>query len=218
MIASRKSASAGASSYAKAADLQKRPTACREKSRAIILENLAARVRAKRSALAYVQRWQRWSSRGVVNCGRGKLRPDATAPDRPGRAHLLVPAVPGAIRASRRLVRDICVLVGLGDVADVAELLAGEVTSNAVLHTQTPWLRLVAEVKEGTLRVCVSDNDTHLPRVQAPSDGRTRGRGLMLVDSLSTDWGAVQRKTGKVVWFTLSAPSAGGRRVTGADL
>ena len=38
-----------------------------------------------------------------------------------------------------------------GRVADVAELLAGEVTSNVVLHTRTPWLRLVAKVTDGTL-------------------------------------------------------------------
>ena len=195
---------AGTSSYATAADLQQRSSACRGKSRAIVLQNLAARVRAKRAALAYVQRWQGWSSRQVVDCQRGKLGPAVATPDRPHGGHLLVPAVPGAVPASRRLVRDVCELLGLGDVADVAELLAGEVTSNVVLHTRTPWLRLVAEVTEDTLRVCVSDDDPHLPRVQAPSDGQPRGRGLMLVDSLSKDWGAVQRKSGKIVWFTLS--------------
>ncbi len=201
---SPKSAGPGASSYATATDLQQRSSACRGKSRAIVLENLAARVRAKRAALAYVQRWQGWSSRQVVDCERRKLGPAVATPDRPQGGHLLVPAVPGAVPASRRLVRDVCELLGLGDVADVAELLAGEVTSNVVLHTRTPWLRLVAEVTEDTLRVCVSDDDPHLPRVQAPSDGQPRGRGLMLVDSLSKDWGAVQRKSGKIVWFTLS--------------
>jgi hypothetical protein len=205
---SPKSAGPGSSSYATVTDLQRRASACRGKSRAIILENLAARVRAKRAALAYVQRWQAWISRQVVDCERGKLGPAVASPDRPHGAHLLVPAVPGAVPASRRLVRDVCELLGLGEVADVAELLAGEVTSNVVLHTRTPWLRLVAEVTDGTLRVCVSDDDPHLPRVQAPSDGQPRGRGLMLVDSLSKDWGAVQRKSGKIVWFTLSTGTA----------
>jgi hypothetical protein len=201
---SPKSASPGAASYAKATALPQRGAACTQESRAIVLENLAARVRAKRAALAYMQRWQRWNSRPVVECGRGKPGPDIATTGRPSGAHLLLPAVPGAVRASRRLVRDVCELLGLGDVADVAELLAGEVTSNVVLHTQTPWLRLAAEVTEGTLRVCVSDNDPHMPRVKSPSDRQPRGRGLMLVDSLSKDWGAVQRKSGKIVWFTLS--------------
>ncbi len=188
-----KSAGPGSSSYATVTDLQRRASICRGKSRAIILENLAARVSAKRAALAYVQRWQSWSSRQVVDCERGKLGPAVATPDRLHGGHLLVPAVPGAVPASRRLVRDVCELLGLGEVADVAELLAGEVTSNVVLHTRTPWLRLVAKVTDGTLRVCVSDDDPDLPRVQAPSDGQPRGRGLMLVDSLSKDWGAVQR-------------------------
>jgi anti-sigma regulatory factor (Ser/Thr protein kinase) len=194
----------GSWSYAKATELQWRATARREQPRDIVLENLAARVRAKRAALAYIQRWQHRTSTEGVGYGRGTFTPAIATAGRPHGAHIVVPAVPDAVRASRRLVRDICELLGLGDVADVAELLAGEVTSNVVLHTQTPWLRLVAEVGEGTLRVCVSDNDPQLPAVQAPSDREPTGRGLMLVDSLSEDWGAVPRNSGKIVWFTLS--------------
>ena len=122
----------------------------------------------------------------------------------------MLPAVPDSVRISRRLVRDLCLLMGLVEVAEIAELLTGEVTTNVVLHTRTPILRMAAEVIGGKLRVCVSDSDPHLPIVREPSQKEQSGRGLVLVKMLSKEWGAVQRPGGKVVWFTLSTDSHAG--------
>jgi hypothetical protein len=191
----------GAPSHVDANDLRNRATASRERARAIVRENIVARARA--------EQWQPWSSRPVQDGAIGAVGQGTIFPTRRHGAHLLVPAVPDAVRTSRRLVRDVCELMQLSAVADVAELLAGEIASNVVIHTQTPWLRLVAEVAGGTLRVCVSDGDRRLPTLQMPSAREPRGRGLMLVDLLSKDWGAVQRPTGKIVWFTLSTDGAG---------
>jgi anti-sigma regulatory factor (Ser/Thr protein kinase) len=193
----------GAPSYFDASDLHSRATASREQARAIVRENIAARARA--------EQWRPWSSRPVEDGALGAVGQGTIFPTQRHGAQLLVPAVPDAVRTSRRLVRDVCELMGLSAVADVAELLAGEIASNVVLHTHTPWLRLVAEVTGGTLRVCVSDGDRRLPMLQMPSIREPRGRGLMLVNLLSKDWGAVQRPTGKIVWFTLSTDSAGTR-------
>ena len=123
---------------------------------------------------------------------------------------LVLPAIPDAVRLSRRLVRDLCELMRMDEIADVAELLAGEIVSNVVLHTRTPFFRVTAEVSAATLRVSVFDNDPHLPTMRHPSEKEPRGRGLVLVDSLSQDWGAVESPGGKLVWFTVSSPNRGG--------
>jgi anti-sigma regulatory factor (Ser/Thr protein kinase) len=171
-------------------------TAGGQRARAITREIIAAGARA--------EHWWLWGSRPRRDGSPGSVgRGIVSRRERHG-AHLLVPAVPDAVRTGRRLVRDVCQLTGLSDVADVAELLAGEIASNVILHTQTPWLRLVVEVTGGNLRVCVSDSDPQLPTVHVPSEGEPRGRGLMLVNLLANDWGATQRSTGKIVWFTLS--------------
>jgi anti-sigma regulatory factor (Ser/Thr protein kinase) len=185
-----------ASPHNDANDLRSRASASREQARAIVRETIAARARA--------EQWRPWTSRPVQDGAVETVGQGTIFPAQRHGAHLLVPAVPDAVRTSRRLVRDVCELMGLSDVAGIAELLAGEIATNVVLHTHTPWLRLVAEVNGGTLRVCVSDTDRRLPTVQMPSVREPRGRGLMLVNSLSKEWGAVQRPTGKIVWFTLS--------------
>jgi anti-sigma regulatory factor (Ser/Thr protein kinase) len=119
-------------------------------------------------------------------------------------------AVPDAVRLSRRLIRDLCDLVGMEEVADVAQLLAGEIVTNVVLHTRTPLLRVTAEVQGGTLRVSVSDRDPELPTVRRPSEREPTGRGMMLVNSLAKEWGVAQRPGGKLVWFTLSGSNGPG--------
>jgi anti-sigma regulatory factor (Ser/Thr protein kinase) len=86
----------------------------------------------------------------------------------------------------------------------VAQLLAGEIVTNVVLHTRTRLMRVVVEVNGGTLRVSVSDSSPELPLVRRPSGREPNGRGLMLVNSLSKEWGVAQGPGGKLVWFTLS--------------
>jgi anti-sigma regulatory factor (Ser/Thr protein kinase) len=114
-----------------------------------------------------------------------------------------MPATANAVRFARRMVHDLCDLQGVGEIADLACLLAGEVVTNAVRHTRTRVLRVDAEVTGETLRVSVSDGDPQIPTVLAPSESDVSGRGLLLVDALSTDWGVTQRATGKTVWFTI---------------
>jgi hypothetical protein len=116
----------------------------------------------------------------------------------------LLPPTASAVRFTRQMVRDLCDLQGVGDIADLACLLANEIVTNAVRHTRTPVLRVDARVIGETLRVSVSDGDPHIPTVLAPSESDVSGRGLLLVDALSTNWGVTPRATGKVVWFTVS--------------
>ncbi|MFK4186385.1 ATP-binding protein [Streptomyces sparsogenes] len=95
---------------------------------------------------------------------------------------------------------------------DVAELLASELVTNALVHTDggahitaTLGAGPRAPVR-GRLRVEVRDLASRhpTPRVQVSEEG-TSGRGLMLVHSLADAWGVRAHGVGKAVWFELDA-------------
>jgi anti-sigma regulatory factor (Ser/Thr protein kinase) len=104
---------------------------------------------------------------------------------------------------------------------DVAILLTSELVTNAVTHatadprgkTATPGITrevvlLVIAADDAGLRVDVHDGSCDLPIVSgyvAEADAET-GRGLLLVTSLSAEWGFYRTAGGKAVYFTLEVP------------
>jgi anti-anti-sigma regulatory factor/anti-sigma regulatory factor (Ser/Thr protein kinase) len=119
-----------------------------------------------------------------------RLAPTATAP-----------------AAARQYVRDVLEYwrLALPDdgVIDRAELLADELVTNAVLHARTS-LRLRLELYGDLLHVAVHDASPRLLRLVPDDPHSEAGRGLRLVERLSTAWGVHQRPDGgKVVWCTL---------------
>jgi anti-sigma regulatory factor (Ser/Thr protein kinase) len=85
----------------------------------------------------------------------------------------------------------------------VAVLLTSELVTNAIRHELGQTVTLVLTCPWGQLRVEVHDTSPSMPvPVEAPTDAET-GRGLMLVTSLSTDWGWYRTSAGKAVYFTL---------------
>jgi anti-sigma regulatory factor (Ser/Thr protein kinase) len=84
-----------------------------------------------------------------------------------------------------------------------ALLLASELVTNAVRHGTGP---LDLEVIDGDdrFRVNVSDHSAQSPVPQTVDMFAESGRGLMLVETLSSTWGVTQRPgDGKCVWFEL---------------
>jgi anti-sigma regulatory factor (Ser/Thr protein kinase) len=118
----------------------------------------------------------------------------ATGPDAPGSARHAV-----RMWFHSRLCGD--------DSTDTAALLVTELVSNAVVHANGPSLWLtVDETTTDVLHVAVRDGSSQgIPRdsAQAPDVHRTGGRGLFMVDALSTRWGWEPLETGKRVWFEL---------------
>jgi Histidine kinase-, DNA gyrase B-, and HSP90-like ATPase. len=114
-------------------------------------------------------------------------------------------AVPTAPGAARQAVRTWFHSRHCGDDAtDTAALLVTELVSNAVVHANGPSLWLtVDETMTDVLHVAVRDGSKVIPRPQAPDVSRTGGRGLFMVDALSTSWGWERLVTGKRVWFEL---------------
>jgi anti-sigma regulatory factor (Ser/Thr protein kinase) len=87
--------------------------------------------------------------------------------------------------------------------APVAVLLTSELVTNAIRHEPGETVVLSITCDCGQLRVDVHDTSRSVPvPVDAPADAET-GRGLMLVASLSTDWGFYPTPAGKAVYFTL---------------
>jgi anti-sigma regulatory factor (Ser/Thr protein kinase) len=117
-------------------------------------------------------------------------------------------AVPEARRQARAAVRYWHVPVDI----EVVALLVSELVTNAVTHDCVPLpsgargtVTLAIRGDEGQFRVDVHDGSPAPPvlRDSVPSSAEC-GRGLMLVDSLSTRWGSYPTATGKAVYFTLA--------------
>ena len=86
----------------------------------------------------------------------------------------------------------------------VAVLLASELVTNAIRHQAGEIAELVIDCTRGQLRVDVHDTSRSMPvLMDAPADAES-GRGLMLVATLSADWGSYRTPGGKAVYFTLA--------------
>jgi hypothetical protein len=86
-------------------------------------------------------------------------------------------------------------------VRDDVELLLTELITNVIIHARTEFEVRVAPVGLG-VRVEVTDGSSIMPVAGTLSTGALSGRGLMLVQSVSTRWGARQNTAGgKTVWF-----------------
>ena len=88
---------------------------------------------------------------------------------------------------------------------DVAVLLASELVTNAIMHETGANITLGIRCFRGRLRVDVYDTSRSFPVVTAAEGDAETGRGLMLVDTLATEWGFYRTPAGKAVYFMLGA-------------
>jgi anti-sigma regulatory factor (Ser/Thr protein kinase) len=85
---------------------------------------------------------------------------------------------------------------------ETTETLVNELVTNAVLHARS-ILILHVDAGGSQVRVGVEDLSSNHPQPGQPPVDAEHGRGLMLVDALSTAWGWDRTPTGKTVWFEL---------------
>ena len=86
-----------------------------------------------------------------------------------------------------------------GEAVEPTLLVITEMLSNAVEHGGGPrWLSL--ELVEESVHVEVCDDGPDPPRLQPHDPWASRGRGLQLVEALSSRWGWTDDPPGKVVW------------------
>ncbi|MEC4015195.1 ATP-binding protein [Streptomyces sp. H27-D2] len=156
----------------------------------------------------------------------------------PGWGYALhLPHDPRAPRIARTTLRAVLGSHGMGSLIDIAELLAGELVTNAYQHTEGPAELRLRELA-GRLRISVWDTDPVIPPLfhgRACSGGRPvplpvhvdadanaeSGRGLELVRLCADDWGGYRLGddifgvNGKLLWFELARPPAAASRAGG---
>jgi anti-sigma regulatory factor (Ser/Thr protein kinase) len=111
------------------------------------------------------------------------------------------PATASAVRHELALDLD---LQGVGpDAIDDVTLVASELIGNAIRHASNgdrgawtfSWI-----VQSGEVVISVEDPSTDLPVRRRPAPNAPSGRGLAIVETLSSDWGFERTDCGKRVW------------------
>jgi DNA-binding NarL/FixJ family response regulator len=110
-----------------------------------------------------------------------------------------------APREARAVVRDLLQRWGFRDLVDEATLIVSELVANAVEHTGS-LCAMVVNRTEGSIRIEVRDEAPHARVLQRHpgSAFAERGRGLMIVSALATEWGVDADERSKSVWVQLA--------------
>ena len=115
---------------------------------------------------------------------------------------LRLPADPAAVSRARAWAAQLCRQWDAGGMCDDTTLLVSELVSNAILHAGTELVVELASADEMIL-IAVTDGSTRPARLRTSAPLSDAGRGLLLVDALSTRWGVTAWPTGKRVWAEL---------------
>ena len=122
---------------------------------------------------------------------------------------VVLPPRPRSVAVARWLLTEWCSpWVEAGDLdADLverAELLVSEVVTNGVVHG-SGLVRMAARIGPQFLHVEVADEGGGMPLVAAQRNDAEHGRGMAMVEMLSSRWGTELGvgPLGKTVWFEL---------------
>lgn len=135
-----------------------------------------------------------------------------TADGWPLRSYLQLGALPGAVPCARLHAKLVLWEWGLDRLVETSELLVSEIVTNAVRASTsqgdeqqlsgvpTVWLWLAADRRAVLIQVW--DGNHEIPIWQNVGPEAESGRGLLLVERLSAQWGSYTPEgwTGKVVW------------------
>jgi Histidine kinase-like ATPase domain len=140
------------------------------------------------------------------------------------RTFLELGALPTAVPCARLHTRQVLWEWHLDVLSEAAELIVSELVTNAVRASAgltgsrragrwvpgTPPVRLWLASDRHRVLIQVWDASDRHPAPQHPGPEAESGRGLLLVASLSAEWGSYppERSTGKVVW-AIVAPELG---------
>ncbi|MFD7975989.1 ATP-binding protein [Streptomyces sp. NPDC059071] len=117
-------------------------------------------------------------------------------------------ALPGEVRLLRSAVRSTLGQWGAQQAVDEAELVVTELATNVIKHVgEGAPATLVLETSGDRLRMELHDMSPVLPSTEIGRPDACDaecGRGLHLLASMSTAWGAVPMGRGKAVWCELA--------------
>jgi anti-sigma regulatory factor (Ser/Thr protein kinase) len=139
---------------------------------------------------------------------------------RPLQTHLELAALPSAVSCARGHVRSVAHEWGLAELAETAELLASELTTNALQASErlriradmaaVPVVRLWLVSDQVSMVIHVWDGNDEMPVRKDVGVDDEDGRGLLIVESLGTEWGSYRKASGKVVWIRISLAEGSG--------
>ncbi|MEU3858736.1 ATP-binding protein [Streptomyces sp. NPDC028722] len=139
---------------------------------------------------------------------------DPAAPVRRGTAAFDLPALPTAVGTARHVVRDLLTAWSVPeDARDDVVLVVSELVTNALVHAAGEWIGCRLTAVADRVRIEVEDQANGgpaLPVARRPGPDDPHGRGLLLVGTLSHDWGvtAVPGRRARVVWAELPSGRA----------
>ncbi|WP_405670238.1 SpoIIE family protein phosphatase [Streptomyces sp. NBC_01530] len=120
----------------------------------------------------------------------------------------VAPGDPEALTQARHMIGAAVRAWGAKERADEIELVADEMITNALMHTEGSAI-VTLRVLGGSdrrLRVEVEDSSSALPRRREAGESGVSGRGLLLVELLTDAWGVEARGGGKCVWCEFVVP------------
>jgi anti-sigma regulatory factor (Ser/Thr protein kinase) len=91
-------------------------------------------------------------------------------------------------------------------------LVVSELATNAVMHARTPFF-VGLNLGGGMARVEVADGSPELPSERSLALSTSNGRGLLIVATLSDQWGVDWHQDRKTVWAELSVTLANPMRL-----
>ncbi|MGW2713723.1 SpoIIE family protein phosphatase [Streptomyces sp. NPDC001356] len=120
----------------------------------------------------------------------------------------VAPGDPEALTQARHMIQAAVRAWGAHELADEIELVAGELITNALMHTEGSAIVTLRALDGGDrrLRIEVEDGSSALPRRRDAGETGVSGRGLVLVERLSDSWGVEARGGGKAVWCEFRLP------------
>jgi anti-sigma regulatory factor (Ser/Thr protein kinase) len=125
------------------------------------------------------------------------------------RAERAWPATPRSVGAARAFVEERLEQWGAAGHIWPAVTVVSELATNAVLHARTGFT-VAIELAGPQLRLSVSDESPSVPSRRHYDVDAATGRGIALLESLTTSWGIDTRGTGKSVWCVVEPVDLGG--------
>jgi anti-sigma regulatory factor (Ser/Thr protein kinase) len=113
-----------------------------------------------------------------------------------------------AVKAARQFITDNLHQWGLDDLIDNFQLITSEIVTNALIHADSDVDLRLREYPDH-LRLEVRDTNptppipTPITQTLEQNQHAEHGRGLNIVDTLSTQWGNTPSGRGKTIWVDI---------------
>ncbi|MEU1365243.1 SpoIIE family protein phosphatase [Streptomyces sp. NPDC005803] len=153
--------------------------------------------------------WERWGSGDDVALLVLRRSPDPGSPRAPRLHQYIHQADPEGLADARAIVRQALTDWNMAELADDAELVTGELLVNVLLHTEGGAVLTLEVLPEPVRRVrlSVQDRSSAWPRRRTPGETATSGRGLLLLDAVTSRWGIEPLGEGKAIWCEIGPAS-----------